>query len=82
MQEETPEKVTWYKTKRKREDDSDQHQHSSPGKRMRGEGPGNRECSEEGTKTRTEMQNGQEPQREQVKAVMFVPYTVGTSNDI
>ena len=41
---------------------------------LKGEGPGNRERPVEETKTRTEVQTGQE-QKEQVKAVMFVPYT-------
>ena len=41
------------------------------------EGPGNRKRPVEETKTRTEVQTGQE-QKEQVKAVMFVPYTVGS----
>ena len=50
---------------------------------MLGEGAGSGERAGPGAKVRAgdgknEMQQGQEASREQVKAVMFVPYTVGS----
>jgi hypothetical protein len=71
------EKVTWYKTKRKREGEEDENKESqySPSKRTRRDAHGQREQSQPMDKT---MAKTNVMHKENVKAVMFVPFTVGS----
>jgi hypothetical protein len=71
------EKVTWYKTKRKREGEEDENKESqySPSKRTRRDAHGQREQCQPMDKT---MAKTNVMHKENVKAVMFVPYTVGS----
>ena len=68
------EKVTWYKAKRKREGENEMQseQQSSPRKRIRIELREQEQQPTENMNTKNEMH------KEHVKAVMFVPYTVGS----
>ena len=70
------EKVTWYKTKRKRDGDeeTDEQQHS-PRKRMKRDAPGQRDQQQPRDTNKTKT-NTSEMHKENVKAVMFVPYIV------